>query len=156
MVYANRKNIDRAYGVWLRAPNKNAKTQNIGAKWLRNSQNGSQSWNSGNCSEGINGERNNGMVSERFKEIDGIIAEIQGGEGTVMVKQQSPGFVDVMDESGKPDESESVVVETKRKRVANTEIDGNEDKDSMVDCLNVNEPKNGPEAGTGLQARLGQ
>lgn len=37
IVYDNpEKEIERAYGVWLRAPTKNAKNQNIGAKWLRN------------------------------------------------------------------------------------------------------------------------
>lgn len=35
IVYANPdKEITRAYGVWLRAPTRNAKTMNIGAKWL--------------------------------------------------------------------------------------------------------------------------
>ncbi|XP_074363518.1 uncharacterized protein LOC141704100 [Apium graveolens] len=41
IVYANpEKVIDRAYGVWLRAPNKNAKNQNTGSKWLRNGPDG--------------------------------------------------------------------------------------------------------------------
>lgn len=43
VVYANPgKAIDQAYGVWLRAPNKNVNNQNMGAKWLRNSQDGGQ------------------------------------------------------------------------------------------------------------------
>lgn len=41
IVYANpEKVIERAYGVWLRAPNKNAENQNMGEKWLRNGQAG--------------------------------------------------------------------------------------------------------------------
>lgn len=43
VVYANpEKVIDRAYGIWLRAPSKNIKNQNMGAKWLRNGPNGGQ------------------------------------------------------------------------------------------------------------------
>lgn len=48
MIYANPdKVIDRAYDAWLRAPSKNVKNENMGAKWLRNHPNGVQDWNSG-------------------------------------------------------------------------------------------------------------
>lgn len=44
IVYANpEKEIEHAYGTWLRAPLRNNKT-NIGDKWLRNSQGGNGSW----------------------------------------------------------------------------------------------------------------
>lgn len=42
VVYANpSKEIDRAYGIWLRAPNKNIKTS-TGSRWLRNAKGGSK------------------------------------------------------------------------------------------------------------------
>lgn len=43
IVYANpNKVVERAYGGWLRAPNRNVKS-NVGARWLRNMERGS-SW----------------------------------------------------------------------------------------------------------------
>lgn len=43
IAYANPdKEITRVYGVWLRAPTRNNKNANIGAKWLRNGGNESK------------------------------------------------------------------------------------------------------------------
>ncbi|XP_074347640.1 uncharacterized protein LOC141686506 [Apium graveolens] len=48
IVYANPdKEITRAYGVWLRAPTKNSKNMNLGAKWLRISGDSSKAWEEG-------------------------------------------------------------------------------------------------------------
>ncbi|XP_074327899.1 uncharacterized protein LOC141665815 [Apium graveolens] len=38
------KVVDKAYGVWLRAPSKNATKSNAGARWLRTTSDGSSSW----------------------------------------------------------------------------------------------------------------
>lgn len=34
------KKIDRAYGTWLQTPGGSAKTDNLGARWLRTKANG--------------------------------------------------------------------------------------------------------------------
>ncbi|KAL8114992.1 hypothetical protein AgCh_021712 [Apium graveolens] len=49
IVYANsEKTVERAYGVWLRAPSKNAKLQQMRSKWLRNGKESGQSrWSDG-------------------------------------------------------------------------------------------------------------
>lgn len=45
MVYDNLdKEIMRAYGVYLRAPTRNSNTQNLGAKWLRDGNDGGKTW----------------------------------------------------------------------------------------------------------------
>lgn len=43
IVYANPdKEITRSYSVWLRAPSKNMRYQNMGVRWLRNGVEGSE------------------------------------------------------------------------------------------------------------------
>lgn len=45
IVYENSdKVIEKAYGLWLRAPPKNAAKLNTGAKWLRNTSDGVSQW----------------------------------------------------------------------------------------------------------------
>ena len=45
IVYRNTdKVIEKAYGVWLRAPSKNAAKMNTGAKWLRNHKDINNPW----------------------------------------------------------------------------------------------------------------
>lgn len=82
IVYANLdKVIDRAYGTWLRAPNKNMRTQNVGAKWLRSGNGDDHAWgtpeNKMNSSQAAHGG-DSGEVT-RFMEVDGIVREISGG-----------------------------------------------------------------------------
>ncbi|KAL8089304.1 hypothetical protein AgCh_038925 [Apium graveolens] len=95
-------------------------------------------------------------MGERFQEKDGIITEIQGGEGVVTVKQhflgdqgvkQTAVFVDVMDGSGKFESSEIVVMDSKRKRIDYEEIANNQEMVNTIEYSNVNVSKNGPEAG---------
>lgn len=45
--------MERAYGVWLRAPSKNTKMQNMGSKWLRNGPDGIESWQAGTIMEEV-------------------------------------------------------------------------------------------------------
>ncbi|XP_074369678.1 uncharacterized protein LOC141711143 [Apium graveolens] len=94
-------------------------------------------------------------MGERFQEKDGVITEIQGGEGVITVKQRFLGdqgvkqnaiFVDVMDESGKFKSSEIVVMDSKRKRIDDEEIANNQEMVNMIEYSNVNVSKNGPEA----------
>lgn len=96
-------------------------------------------------------------------ETNGTVTEIQGIEGTITIKQritrdqkniQNIEFVDEMDEGGKHHEPDIVVVEAKRKRVDHVVIERNQGKDNINILSTTIGPKNGPEAGTGLQARI--
>lgn len=50
VVYANpHKEIERAYGVWLRAPGKNVRNQVQASCWLRNGRDGGQTWEFHEC-----------------------------------------------------------------------------------------------------------
>lgn len=45
IVYANPdKEFDRAYGVWQRAPSRNASNKNTRARWLHNGLDGGSVW----------------------------------------------------------------------------------------------------------------
>lgn len=88
VVYANStKVIERAYGTWLRAPNKNVKFQNMGAKWLRNGGDNSQNrWSDGK-NKVADTTQGGGTVTANFMETDGIVSEISGGEGAIQIMQ---------------------------------------------------------------------
>lgn len=113
----------------------------MGAKWLRNGQDGVQAWSSGDQNGDMHDDRSTGMMGERFQETEGTIAEIQGIEGLVTIKKRAFGdreenqkiyFVEEMDEGGKHNEPEFIVVETKRKRVDNGVITGNKEIEKMI------------------------
>lgn len=71
LVYANPdKQMEKAYGTWLRALNRNAKN-NTGARWLRNVDGG------GGGVEVDGGRRNSGMGSGSM----GMKARFSGGSG---------------------------------------------------------------------------
>ncbi|KAK1364928.1 hypothetical protein POM88_040489 [Heracleum sosnowskyi] len=92
VVYANTgKVIERAYGVWLRAPNKNVKNHNIGARWLRNGHDGAQTWNSGGQKMEGSTEIGVGEKDARFMETDGVVTEIPGQEGAIRIKSRDQG-----------------------------------------------------------------
>ncbi|KAL8101548.1 hypothetical protein AgCh_033450 [Apium graveolens] len=122
VVYANPgKEIERAYGTWLRAPSSHS-----------------------------------GGVAERFTERDGIVTEFQGTEKAITMKhrilgdqesKQNAAFGDVMDESGKSVDSGIIIIETKRKRIDEEDITKNQEENNMMEISNINESKNGPEAG---------
>lgn len=167
VVYANPgKTIDRAYGVWLRAPNKNVKNQNLGAKWLRNSSNGGQSWSSGSQENHGNGMQEGRDVTVRFMETDGIMTEIPGKEVGMQFKQRdqgdyvsqrTSGLSDTVVRGGNIVQNEIVVLDSKRRRLdIDNELDTKNQERNMVvmESDNTNGPKNGLEEGTGLQARL--
>lgn len=71
-----------AYGGWLRAPAKNAKNMNLGAKWLRNSGDSSRAWEEGSSTvRKENTMQGSRMVEARSTEVDGIIFEKHGETG---------------------------------------------------------------------------
>lgn len=84
IVYAHPdKVIDRAYGVWLRAPFKNAKS-NVGSRWLRNSSSGGGQWTQTTVQGGAS-------MEEKFMEVDGVISEISGSDEAFRVRQRDMG-----------------------------------------------------------------
>lgn len=173
MVYANPdKQVDRAYGTWLRAPSRNAQNQNVGSRWLRNGVDVVHSWSSKageTSSTTVQGDQQN---AAKFMEIDGRVSKILGNDGIVCYNQrhQRDRLQAEMAENkgkdlmgGKQFEILSVVTDTKRKRL-NEEINmerGNKDmenhglEDETESSNNVG-PKNLIEAGPVLQARLTQ
>lgn len=77
IVYANpEKEIIRSYGAWLRAPAKNAKSTNLGAKWLRNGGDSSKDWEEGTSTmqkkTTVHGSK---VVDARFMDVDGVVTE---------------------------------------------------------------------------------
>ncbi|KAL1823409.1 hypothetical protein ACET3Z_010187 [Daucus carota] len=160
IVYANpEKDIMRAYGVWLRAPAKGVKNQNVGARWLRNEGEGSQTWNREASMQG--GDR----VVARFMEVDGKIGEVSGDDGGIRIVQRDQGDIsgdngtlkqkDII-MGGKIFENETVIVELKRRRVDNAEITESEGEDITDGPTTSDGPKNLREAGPVVQARLDQ
>lgn len=84
------KVIDRAYGVWLKAPTINAKNQQIGARWLKNDYEGYQQpgiTTSGSTRSNHGWEK----LAARFMEIDGQVREISGDEGIICYAQRDLG-----------------------------------------------------------------
>lgn len=88
IVYENPdKVIERAYGVWLRAQNRNSRN-NVGARWLRNVKGGggwSETGKAGGSQTADRGEK----ISERFEEHGGIVREKGGDKDAVMVKAKN-------------------------------------------------------------------
>ncbi|XP_074351624.1 uncharacterized protein At4g02000-like [Apium graveolens] len=87
IVYANPvKDIARAYGVWLRASPRNMKTQNMGARWLRNGGEGGHAWSTEPAKEHhpttVQGGDREGA---RFMAVDGNVNEVLGDNGGVMI-----------------------------------------------------------------------
>lgn len=83
IVYANPyKVIEKAYGTWLRAPTKNTRNRNAGARWLRNGGEENQHWGSTIDSTTAHG---GDQAVARFMEVDGRLNEIEGDVGEISV-----------------------------------------------------------------------
>lgn len=161
IVYANPdKEITRAYGTWLRAPGKNDKRMDVGAKWLRSDGDGRKKWE-----EGTSGNRDettvqgSGMMQARFMEVDGVVSEIQGENGAITVtpKNQEINVDDnnisnqlEENEEGDKVENTTVIIDPKRRRM---ELDMGVTYSGPGE---IDGPKNLREAGPGMQARLNQ
>lgn len=127
IVYANPdKNIERAYGTWLRALGRSGKNQNIGARWLRNGGEGEQNWrgNSGGT-QTRDAANQEAVMGERFMEIDGQITEIIGETGAIRFNQNNHGggsqmcntkHGDMIAENPQTLEKETIITDPKRKR----------------------------------------
>lgn len=77
------KEIDRAYGVWMRKPGNNVKIQNLGAKWLSNGGDGEfpiTIW------EFINHRTKQGQgATARFIKENGVMCKISGDGGGINI-----------------------------------------------------------------------
>lgn len=166
VVYANpHKEIDRAYGVWLRAPGKNARNQVLASRWLRNGRDGGQGWEGyRNAQTTAHGSQ---QTETQFMETDGVLSEIPASEGGILVqiRQEGNSQSNIAKNQGytlggKEFENEIVVTDAKRKRFENLNEGNNglveNDGQATKNTENSIEPKNGLEAGPGIQARLGQ
>ncbi|WOG86659.1 hypothetical protein DCAR_0205876 [Daucus carota subsp. sativus] len=85
VVYAHPdKEVERAYGVWLRAPGRSSK-QYVGARWLRNAEGGGR-WTEygGGVKRQTEESGSTGDVA-RFKELNGVVRENSGDKGAIFV-----------------------------------------------------------------------
>lgn len=153
IVYANpEKVVEKAYGVWLRAPSRNVKN-NTGARWLRNAGEGSGMWGKKTDRGGAATIVQGGTQGiERFMEVDGIIR--QSAEDSEEISVKSRG------DRGKLVEEivkGNVVVDPKRKRVDEAIPGAENGWESGEDLNNQHQvgPKNLLVAGPGSQARQG-
>lgn len=82
VVYANpHKEIDRAYGVWLRAPGKNVRNQAQASRWLRNGRDGGHAWGIHERQEKASTTAYGSQRAEaQFIETEDLIFEIPGNE----------------------------------------------------------------------------
>lgn len=167
LVYANPEmDIPRAYGVWLRAPNRNTGNQNSGAKWLRSENKGEQTqegtWTTTRSETTASG---GDRVEARFMEIDGNISEINADSGGIVIVQNIPER-EIRDKDfanqktgnmeGNQGEIVAVVTDPKRRRVENKSIMDATVGETTDGPSTKNGPKNLTEAGPGSQARLTQ
>lgn len=84
VVYANPdKEIEKAYGPWLRAQTRNAQ-MNSGAIWLRNSTVPATEQGSGERFRAE--ETSEADITGKFVNIDGIISEKGGNESGITIK----------------------------------------------------------------------
>lgn len=168
IIYANPEaEVERAYGVWLRAPSRNVKN-NTGARWLRNAEGGSSWAGNGGGWRQQSTEGGSNLEMTRFTERDGVVREIRGDRGAVTILSRDEGDIDKDGDNsnlnGMPDK-ENIILEAKRRRkdtdrvilgpgLENMQLDGpqetTEDEQHVVGI-----PKNLQRAGSGLQTRRG-
>lgn len=89
VVYGNPdRTVEREYGSWLRAPLRNNRNQNLGARWLWNRAEGEQAWTWQQGGMSSSTDHDEHVVAARFMEVDGYVREISGGEGAIPVNQR--------------------------------------------------------------------
>lgn len=161
VVYAHPgKQVEKAYGTCLRAPNKNMKN-NTGARWLRNAGEEDGNWGTSSMSDASvvhGGQRE----EEKFMEIDGVIRKVADDMEGIKVQARENREVFLhgrnnadMNHMEKAKQGENIVIDTKRKRVEITAPEGNNDQslEEHVGNQALGEPTNLLMAGPGLQAR---
>lgn len=130
IVYANPdKQIDKAYGTWLRAQSRGAKP-NVGSRWIRNTGGGEGTWSNQKHQEEAsnnNGEQQGGV---RFMEIEDGTRVIDGEVGDIIIRPRDLRMQHTREnyvqnerenyvEGYKESNGENVITESKRKRIEN-------------------------------------
>ncbi|KAL8127393.1 hypothetical protein AgCh_014346 [Apium graveolens] len=165
VTYANPdKVIDKAYGVWLRAPMGNMKNQNIGSRWLRNGDDMSQGWTSrGDKIKGTDDGHGGVTEATRFIEVDGRVGEIPGAEGGIRYVSRDLGSkvgdrdtlnTEEIAQGGNKSEDDMIILDSKRKRVDMTTVLEENGPAIQSDKDKTSGPENELKAGPVLQARL--
>lgn len=165
VVYANpEKLIERAYGVWLRAPTRSNKI-GAGARWLRNANAGPNQKEAGNPSHATsNTSHGDGGRGPKFMEVDGgMMREISGDDEAVRIVSRDKGDKIIINSEQNQREvvendlnlDDRVILDPKRKRIEEDLQENAIDQESMqVNGLVINNgSKNVLLAGPGLQAR---
>lgn len=165
VVYANPgKLVERAYGVWLRAPTRTNKI-GAGARWLRNNNTGPNQNEAHNPSPATsNTSHGDGEKDPKFMEVDGgRIREFSGEDEAVRIVSRDTGDkIVTLSEQNQREVVENnlnlhdrVILEPKRKRIEESFQETDIDQESMqADGLGYsNGSKNELLAGPGLQAR---
>lgn len=166
VVYDNPgKEIERAYGPWLRAPGKNSKTP-AGSRWLRNAENESR-WKNGEGSSRPAPTGDGGGAS--FKGYGTVVTVNQGDVGKITVISKNQEGVDmggrisnVTDLEGENQGVDNVIVDLKRRRTDSGSVRNDNGPDNMqTDGLEIVEQvkenkdsKNEMRVGSGDQAHL--
>lgn len=171
VVYANlEKMVEKAYGVWLRAPSRNAKN-NTGARWLRSTSVGTGMW--GHKHEGDGSTTGHGVDREvaRFMEVDGVVRQKTDDTEEIRVESRENRELVIRDRNmaimgretrdvnttAEEMETANVVVESKRKRIDTGLLGENHGTDTAENVNNTQTtgPKNVIVAGSGVQTRQG-
>lgn len=123
------KEIDRAYGAWLRAPARSNKNK-VGARWLRNPEGGGgwTEYGGGKANQATSsGEKN----QPRFEEVAGIMQEKNGDDGVVTITPRNQELLTKSNLSGNLD-NVNVVVDPKRRRVELNQEQSNHGPINMI------------------------
>lgn len=170
VVYANpNKEIERAYGTWLRAPNKNTRV-NTGSRWLRNGEGGSKWEEHGGYSKFPAAGDEMGKEGARFKEDGDSVAKNREDNGriTITAPNQEPkdNVGHFLNEEILNEENNgggNYVIDPKRRRtekeiISNENGPTNMQTDGLIQLENsgnFNGSKNLNVAGSVEEARLG-
>lgn len=169
VIYANAgKEVERAYGVWLRAPTRGVKN-NSGSRWLRTGE-GRKNWSeNGGGQSSQTAVNTEGRVVARFQEIGGVVRETWSDGGAVTITAKNQETKDMGDNIsnigaivGKDKIGPNIVVETKRKRTGEYDVENGPigmqtdglDEDTTLQQYEINVSKNLNGAGPVDQARL--
>lgn len=159
VVYENpEKEIERAYGVWLRAQTRNSKN-GIGARWLINSDGGGK-WSGNLGATGNQSKSSEEKEVARFVEKEGIIREKIGDQGAVVVTSRNQEKFEEFQKDLNLADNIDIIVYTKRKWVEKIQEENNYGPEKMItDGLQIgnteqidegNVPKNLYGVGSGL------
>lgn len=166
-VYANPNKLDeKAYGTWLRAPSRNARS-NTGSRWIRNVVGGKDSWGSHTWQGEASNIQCTTQGDARFMDVDGKNREIDGRGDEIIIKTREMGeqkigekgslngkSVDdeVIDGYEDSNEAGTVIIDPKRKGIEHG-LHGKINGSNTMQIMDAEMSKNLLAAGPGVQAR---